>query len=147
MRELPYDRALVLASFVDTMRDHYVVVDCDCGVHRVIGLGHASAHPQVRQMTMAHFALRLRCEGCENGPDRVVLTATVYCLWAPSPSQTGGGGGELWALRLVERDPPPSRRMKFVSTPDGGQELFLDAWRRSHCLPPRRAGTGPEDAS
>jgi hypothetical protein len=132
MREPPYDRALVLASLVATMRDHYLAVDCGCGVHRVIGLGVAGRDPRTKWMTMAHFALRVRCEGCEPGPDRVVLCATAFGLW---PSSMPAAGDPVWALPLVERDPPANRRLKYVSRPDHSHEYFVTAWQR-------RAGSG-----
>ena len=60
-------------------------------------------------LTLAHVALRLRCEGCHNGPDEVRLTARNN-EHAPSNLTSPG-----WVLPLVEREPPPSyhrRRME-----------------------------------
>jgi hypothetical protein len=127
MHEPPFDRALVLASFVTTMRDYFLALDCGCGVHRVIGLGHAARDRRIAGMTMAHFALRVRCRGCEQGPERVVLCPTTFGLWPPSQAAASDG---VWALPLVEREHPGSRRLKFVTAPDGSREPYVEAWRR-----------------
>ena len=59
-------------------------------------------------LTLAHVALRLKCEGCEGGPDEVHLTAT-HCGLGPSPNP---GISLVWTLLLLEREAHPHRRRK-----------------------------------
>ncbi len=58
---------------------------------------------RVAGYTLAHVALKLRCQGCHTGPDQVHLTATTHGI-GPAAA---GGGGLVWTLplggRLVER--------------------------------------------
>lgn len=104
----PYDRALALASLVKTMRHHYLDVRCNCGAQRVIGLGQMAKDRRTANLTMAHVALRLACERCENGPDAVYLTATIYGI-GPPPY---GGGGLVWIMPLVERPSAGTKRLR-----------------------------------
>ena len=106
----PYDRALVLASLVQTMRDHYLAVGCGCGTRRVIALARMAEDRRVRGYTLAHVAMSLKCRGCLDGPDEVHLTATVYGLWPPS-----FGGDTVWTISLVERGGGGAKRLRFVN--------------------------------
>ena len=108
MHPPPYDRALVLASLVRTMCDHYLAVRCGCGAGRVISLQTMARDRRMAGFTLAHVALRLKCEGCEGGPDEVHLTAT-HCGVGPSPNP---GISLVWTLALVEREPSPWRRRR-----------------------------------
>ncbi len=100
MQTPPYDRALVLAAQVRTMRDHFIEVRCGCGARRVIALKQMAKDPRVATATLAHVALRISCRGCHTGPTEVHLTATMFGLVPPS-----GGGGIVWSIPLVERPP------------------------------------------
>lgn len=110
MPEPPYDRPLVLASLVQTMRDHYLAIVCACGARRVIAVGQMVKDRRVAGLTMAHVALSLACDGCYDGPDQVHLTATIFGV-GPAPS---GGGGLCWTLPLVERSAAGARRRKVA---------------------------------
>jgi hypothetical protein len=105
----PYDRALALASFVKTLRVHYLAVRCGCGAGRVIGLEPMARDKRYADLTLAHVALRLACSGCQEGPDEVWLCDTPHGLNAPS-----GYPGSIWTLPLVQRSGRGARRLRFV---------------------------------
>ena len=107
-RTAPYDRALVLAALVRTMRDHYVAVRCGCGASRVIALGQMAAKRGLADRTMAHVALRLSCERCCNGPDEVFMTETIYGV-GPEPHGAAALG---WAIPLVQRSIEGARLLR-----------------------------------
>jgi len=112
-RPAPYDRALVLASLVRTMRDHYLAVRCGCGAARVIALGRMAADPRMADRTMAHVALRLACERCRTGPDEVFLTETIYGT-GPQPQGMDTAG---WAIPLVQRTGGGARLLRQAHRP------------------------------
>ena len=114
----PYDRALVLASHVRTMRDHFLAVGCGCGARRVIALGRMAEDRRVRDYTLAHVAMSLKCQGCLDGPDEVHLTATVHGLW---PSK--GGGDAVWTIPLVDRGARGAKRLRFVDDIQCGEKV------------------------
>ena len=98
MPEPPYDRALVLAAQVRTLRDHYLEVSCGCGDRRVIALARMAEHTALATATLAHVALTISCHGCHTGPDEVHLCATVY---GRKPAEFGGA--DVWTMALVTR--------------------------------------------
>lgn len=104
----PYDRALVLASLVRTMRDHYLHVRCKCGAARVIAIGRMVRDRRVADCTLAHVALRLSCEGCYTGPDEIHLTQSIFGV-GPAPAGAVGLG---WSICLVERSKEGLRHLR-----------------------------------
>ena len=109
----PYDRALVLAALVRTMRDHYLAVRCCCGAERVIAVGQMARDRRVADHTLAHVALRLSCTGCHDGPDEVHLTASIHGL-GPPPSGSVTLG---WSICLVQRPGVGARRLRTLPPP------------------------------
>ena len=107
MREPPYDRALVLAAQVRTMRDHYLEVSCCCGDRRVIALGVMARNRTLATATLAHVALSISCHGCHTGPDEVHLCATVY-----GRQPAAFGGDAVWTMPLVTRTGGGARWLK-----------------------------------
>ena len=107
MREPPYDRALVLAAQVRTMRDHYLDVLCGCGDRRVLALGVMARDHRVVTATLAHVALRLSCQRCRTGPDEIHVCATIYGREAPE-----FGGGAVWTMPLFTQERRPSYHLR-----------------------------------
>lgn len=108
MREPPYDRALVLAAQVRTLRDHYLEVACGCGDRRVIALARMAENRTLATATLAHVALSISCHGCHTGPDEVHLCATIYGC---QPPQFGGDG--VWTMPLVTRPRGGSYHLRY----------------------------------
>lgn len=108
MPEPPYDRALALASQVQTMRDHFLEVSCGCGERRMIALGVMARDRTVASATLAHVALRIACRGCTTGPDEVHLCATIYGRTPPT-----FGGDTVWTMALVLRGVQPSYHRRY----------------------------------
>ncbi len=107
MPEPPYDRALVLAAHVRTLRDHYLEISCGCGARRVIALAQMMADRTLATSTLAHVALSISCHSCYTGPDEVHLCATIY---GRKPAQFGGSG--VWTLPLVTRPKGAAYRLR-----------------------------------
>ena len=103
-----YDRALVLAALVRTMRDHYLAVRCGCGAGRVIAIRQMATNRRLADRTLAHVALRLACERCCNGPDEVFITETIYGV-GPEPHGAVALG---WAISLVQRPSDGARLLR-----------------------------------
>ncbi len=93
-------RSLVLA--------HYLDVHCSCKARRVLSLAMMARDRRVATYTLAHVALKLRCQGCYTGPDRVHLTATTYGI-GPAAA---GDGGLVWTLPLVDRPTGGARQLR-----------------------------------
>ncbi len=93
---------------VSTMADHYLDVHCSCGARRVLSLAMMARDRRVAGYTLAHVALKLRCQGCHTGPDQVHLTATTHGI-GPAAA---GGGGLVWTLPLVARPPGGARQLR-----------------------------------
>ena len=60
----PYDRVLVLAGLVRTMRVHYLEVLYGCSAGRVVSLDAVARECRNANLTLAHVALKLACKGC-----------------------------------------------------------------------------------
>lgn len=89
------------------MRDHFLDVSCSCGDRRVVALGVMAKERRIATATLAHAALRNTCHGCKTGPDEVHLCATVN---GRVPATFGGG--IVWTMALVEREPRPSYHLR-----------------------------------
>ena len=98
----PYDRALVLASLVRTMRDHYLAIRCGRGAGRVIAIRQMAADRRVADGTMAHVAVRLACDRCCSGPDEVFLTETIFGVGPPPYGAVALGGAVLLVQRATD---------------------------------------------
>jgi hypothetical protein len=123
MQEPPYDRALALASHVKTMRNHHLAVLCSCGAERVIHIGRMADDKRLAHYTLAHVAMSLKCEGCEDGPEEVHMTMTVFGLDAPPGAVEIG-----WSIPLVVRPKMASYRVRWVDGVIGGQTI-VDAMK------------------
>ncbi len=107
MPEPPYDRSLVLAAQVRTLRDHYLEISCGCGARRMVALARMAEDGTLATATLAHVALSISCHGCHTGPDEVYLCATIY---GREPAQFGGGS--VWTVPLVTRPNGGSYRLR-----------------------------------
>ena len=101
MPEAPFDRCLVLAATVSSMRDWCTDARCQCGQVSIVPLRlMLQERPASARQTMADVALRLTCRKCAGRPNRVALVENTMGR-GPIAGRPHDAG---WSI-------PPNRRL------------------------------------
>lgn len=67
-----------MANLVRIPRNRYLAVRCVCGAKQVIAIARMADHERVGYYTLAHVAMTLNCEACQDGTDKVHLSRDTW---------------------------------------------------------------------
>jgi hypothetical protein len=94
----PFDRALALASRLETFRANWIEVQCCRGIQQLPVRLVLAADPRRGGRTLADFLIRLRCQACGARPASAVLVDSVA---GQAAARAGYGAPTAWRLVLL----------------------------------------------